>query len=156
MEYLTPITIRFIRCKNNRRLLISFRHQLEKTMSTFTIKRQISHLIDYQQFVLAQNLEFILKYSFAVCLFQSYNEYSCIGKIHRKTRLDSFNTKSNCQMRFPHTRRAKENHIFGIIDKSQQSKVADNCFINRRLKLKIKIFKSLIHRKSRTFHLRFL
>src|SRR5450759_4175745 len=61
MEYLTPITIRFIRCKNNRSLLISFRHKLEETMSTFAIKRQISHLIDYQQFVLCQSLEFIFK-----------------------------------------------------------------------------------------------
>src|SRR5659263_511486 len=82
MEYLTPITIRFIRGKNNRSLLISFRHKLEKTMSPLTIKRQISHLIDYQQFVLSQNLEFILKYPFTICLFQSFNKDSCIGKIN--------------------------------------------------------------------------
>ncbi len=39
-------------------------------MSSLAIKRQISHLIDYQQFVFCQSPDLLFKQSFTICFFQ--------------------------------------------------------------------------------------
>ena len=63
-ENFSPLTVRLVRGKDRRRLLISPRNQIEEAMGSFTIERQISHLVYNQEMELREYsntlLEFVL------------------------------------------------------------------------------------------------
>ena len=77
-------------------------------MGTFTVERQIPHLIDDQVMKLSESLDSLLEFVLPACFHQPFNEAGCIRILRPEPLLHRLMTEGKSQMSLSDFRRPQE------------------------------------------------
>src|SRR5262245_24910844 len=128
---------------------VAARDELEKEVGAPPFKGQVPELLDDQQFRLAVKHQALGELAFGLGSRQGGEQPGGTRKEHGMAGFDHGAAQPDGEMRFAHTRRAKQEDVFGLAQKARRGELADEPLIDRRLKLEFEIVERLYRRKVR-------
>src|ERR1700744_2506421 len=122
----------------DRSSLVAAGDEVEGKGSSSGLERQVTELIDDEEFWLAVVQELFLKASFAVGARERRYQPGCRNEQRGVAAQDDLSTQGDRQMGFADARRPKQQQAVAVCDPARSSKLADLLRIHRGLRVVVK------------------